>query len=337
MQVRLSSRSLSGVLAACLLSPLVGVGQATTAIASPVFDDEHLNHTFLHGLAALASSDAILTGARAEEEVLATVGRGVSLPLASTPCHLGEAKPLYDAVVPAVVAVSSVYKCERCSDWHLGGSGSGWVVSPDGLVVTNHHVIQRDAGHRMGIMMADGEVYAITAVVAADPVGDAVVVRIDTRGRKLPFLAIGSSPDCGTAVSVVSHPVGRYWCLTEGVVSRFHRQQKATGDAIPAVDGNATAAALARAPAGVKPVWMSITADYTIGSSGGPVFNPAGEVVGMVSRTVTSSQTKPENANRRRPLAGETIVFKDCVSTETLHKLLSGHPQAAPADNTAQR
>jgi hypothetical protein len=181
MQVRLSSRSLSGVLAACLLSPLVSVVPATTAIASPVFDDEHLTHTFLHGLAALASSDAILTGARAEEEVDARLGRGVSLPLASTPCHLGETKPLYDAVVPAVVAVSSVYKCERCSDWHLGGSGSGWIVSPDGLVVTNHHVIQREAGHRMGIMMADGEVYAITEVVAADPVGDAVVVRIDPR------------------------------------------------------------------------------------------------------------------------------------------------------------
>ena len=332
MRVRLSSRSLSSVLAACLLLPLVCVVPETTAIASPVFDDEHLTHTFLHGLAALASSDAILTGARAEEEVVATVGGGVSLPLASTPCHLNEAKPLYDAVVPAVVAVSSVYKCERCSDWHLGGSGSGWIVSPDGLVVTNHHVIQREAGHRMGIMMADGEVYAITEVIAADPVGDAVVVRVDTRGRKLPFLALGSSPDCGTEVSVVSHPVGRYWCLTEGVVSRFHRQQKATGDAIPAVDGNASVAT-----PGVKPVWMSITADYTIGSSGGPVFNPAGEVVGMVSRTVTSSQTKPENANRRRPLAGETIVFKDCVSTETLHKLLSGHPQAAPADKTAQR
>ena len=318
MQVRLSSRSLSGVLAACLLSPLVSIVPATTAIASPVFDDEHLTHTFLHGLAALASSDAILTGARAEEEVVATVGRGVSLPIASTPCHLGEAKPLYDAVVPAVVAVSSVYKCERCSDWHLGGSGSGWIVSPDGLVVTNHHVIQREAGHRMGIMMADGEVYAITEVVAADPVGDAVVVRVDTRGRKLPFLALGSSPDCGTEVNVVSHPV-------------------ATGDAIPAVDGNAPLASHARTASSAKPVWMSITADYTIGSSGGPVFNPAGEVVGMVSRTVTSSQTKPENANRRRPLAGETIVFKDCVSTETLHKLLSGHPQAAPADNTAKR
>jgi len=337
MQVRLSSRSLSGVVAVLLLSPAGGFEAPVRAIASQVFDDEHLNHTFLHGLAALASSDAILTGARADEEVAATVGRGVSLPLASTPCHRTEEKALYDAVVPAVVAVSSVYKCERCSDWHLGGSGSGWIVSPDGLVVTNHHVIQRDAGHRMGVMTADGEVYAITEVVAADPVGDAVVVRIDTRGRKLPFLAVGSSPDCGTEVSVVSHPVGRYWCLTEGVVSRFHRQQKAAGDAIPAVDGNAPLSSHARTASGTKPVWMSITADYTIGSSGGPVFNPAGEVVGMVSRTVTSSQTKPENTNRRRPLAGETIVFKDCVSTETLQKLLSGHPQAAPAEKTALR
>jgi S1-C subfamily serine protease len=336
MRLRRSSRCLSGVLVAMLVSPLVPLVPTAQATASPVFDDEHLTHTFLHGLAALASSDAILTGARAVDEVEATIGKGVTLPLASTPCHLGESKPLYDAVVPAVVAVSSVYKCERCSDWHLGGSGSGWIVSPDGLVVTNHHVIQREAGHRMGIMTADGEVYAITEVVAADPVGDAVVVRIDTRGRKLPFLALGASPDCGTEVSVVSHPVGRYWCLTEGVVSRFHRQQKATGDAIPAVEGASRSAAQTRATAAGKPVWMSITADYTIGSSGGPVFNASGEVVGMVSRTVTSSQTKPENANRRRPLAGETIVFKDCVSTETLHKLLSGHPQAAPAD-TAKR
>ena len=90
MQVRLSPRSLAGFLAALLLSPLVPLAPATPATASPVFDDEQLTHTFLHGLAALASSDAILTGARAEEEVLATVGRGISLPPASIPCHLGE-------------------------------------------------------------------------------------------------------------------------------------------------------------------------------------------------------------------------------------------------------
>ena len=337
MQVVLSPWSLSGVLAVLLLAPLGGFEAPVRAIASPVFDDEHLTHTFLHGLAALASSDSILTGARAEEEVPGSIGRGVPLPIAATPCHRTDEKPLYDSVVPAVVAISSVYKCERCSDWHLGGSGSGWLLSPDGLVVTNHHVIQRDAGHRMGVMTADGEVYAITEVVAADPVGDAVVVRIDTRGRKLPFLAVGSSPDCGTEVSVVSHPVGRYWCLTEGVVSRFHKQQQASGDAVPTVDGNALSAGHARAASATKPVWMSITADYTIGSSGGPVFNPTGEVVGMVSRTVTSSQAKPDNTRaRRKPLAGETIVFKDCVSTETLHRLLSGHPKAAPAD-TAKR
>ena len=335
MQVRLSSRSLSGVLVALLLSPHAGVGPVApaSASASPVFDDEQLNRTFLDGLAALASSDSILTGARAEEEMPGRIGLGVQLPLTSTPCHRIDGSPLYDAVVPAVVAISSVYKCQRCSDWHLGGSGSGWLLSPDGLVVTNHHVLQRDAGHRMGVMTAAGEVYAITEVVAADPVGDAVVVRIDTRGRKLPFLAVGSSPGCGTEVSVVSHPVGRFWCLTEGVVSRFHRQHSASGDA--AVDGNTPAPP--QGGSGPKPVWMSITADYTLGSSGGPVFNTAGEVVGMVSRTVTSSQAKSDDSrSKRRPLAGETIVFKDCVSTETLHKLLSGQPKPAPVD-TAKR
>lgn len=81
---------------------------------------------------------------------------------------------------------------------------------------------------------------------------------------------------------------------------------------------------------------MSITADYTVGSSGGPVFDADGAVVGMVSRTVTSSQAKPdENRARRRPLAGETIVFKDCVSSDTLRRLVAGTPAAAGRDVAA--
>ncbi len=326
MQARLSSRSLVGLLAVLLLAPLTALPFAEPVVASPVFDDEELSRQFLQGMAALVKDGDVLTGAMALEQAQTTAGRAVGLPAEAMPPSLATNTPLYDAVVPAVVAVSSIYTCDRCSDWHLGGMGSGWLLSADGLVVTNHHVIERDPGHRLGVMTSDGEVFAITEVVASDPVGDAVVVRIDTKGRKLPFLAIGRAPDCGTAVSVIGHPVGRFYCLNEGVVSRFHRQQPAGWDAhAPRGQGRSD-----------KPVWMSITADYTVGSSGGPVINAAGEVVGMVSRTVTSSQAKPEEGrNRRRPLAGETIVFKDCVSSETLHKLLHGHPKAAPADTAA--
>ena len=318
-----------GRLPACLFVLAVLVAATPGRGESPVFDDDELAHGFVQRLAQLAGGDDAFTGDRAVAEARAATGRAVDLggldaAAAARPGTL----PLYEAVVPAVVAVSSIHTCPRCSDWHLGGSGSGWILSPDGLIVTNHHVIRRDKGHRLGVMTADGEVYAVTGVVAADPIGDAVVIRIDTRGRRLPYLRLGASPACGTPVSVVSHPVGRFWCLTEGVVSRFHRQHPSRDDmAAAATDGEpATGEATDDGrPTGVKPVWMSITADYTVGSSGGPVFNAAGEVVGMVSRTVTRSNAKRDEGNGpRRPLAGETIVFKDCVSAETLRRLLSG-------------
>ena len=302
----------------------VAVGVSAGRAETPVFDDDELTRGFLRGLVGVATADGVLTGERAAAESAERIGSGavVSRRSGESPCVPGD-RGLYDSVVPAVVAVSSIHTCERCSDWHLGGTGSGWILSPDGLVVTNHHVIATEPAHRLGVMTADGEVYAVTGVVAADPVGDAVVIRIDTRGRRLPFLRLGDAPACGTPVSVVSHPVGRYWCLTEGVVSRFHRQQPARDEASPAADTAGPPAS--PSPGAAKPVWMSITADYTVGSSGGPVFNAAGEVVGMVARTVTISNAKRDESNpRRRPSAGETIVFKDCVSADTLRRLLSG-------------
>lgn len=313
----------SALLAVCGSFALALATATPVAAQSPVFDDEELTRGFLRGLVGVATADGVLTGDRAASESFQRIGTGAEIGRrkGETPCVPGE-RGLYDSVVPAVVAVSSIHTCERCSDWHLGGTGSGWILSPDGLVVTNHHVIERDKGHRLGVMTADGQVWAVTEVVAADPVGDAVVLRIDTRGKRLPFVSLGAAPACGAPVSVVSHPVGRYWCLTEGVVSRFHRQAAPQGE--PAVE-NALHGGRPAVGAASKPVWMSITADYTVGSSGGPVFNAAGEVVGMVARTVTSSNPKRDEANpRRRPLAGETIVFKDCVSTETLRRLVAG-------------
>jgi serine protease Do len=148
--------------------------------------------------------------------------------------------------------------------------------------------------------------------VAADAAGDAAVLRIDTGGRDLPFLALGPAPECGAAVTVISHPVGRFYCLTEGVVSRYHRQQLGGPEAGAAASPGSEPARAADAV-----VWMSVTADYAVGSSGGPVFNAAGEVVGMVSRTFSS---RPGRRPRGGP-ASEQMVFKDCVSLDTLQRL----------------
>ena len=293
---------------------IAGLAGAFMAVASttasPVLDDEHLSRGFARKLGELADAGAAMEAAEAGRRLGAVAGHAAQVPPTAAARAIVPAGPLYDAVLPAVVAVGSVFKCDRCSQWHLGGMASGWVVTPDGLVVTNHHVLERDAGHRFGVMTSDGEVYAITDVVASNPDGDAAVVRIDTRGRELACLALGEPPACGADVSVVSHPKGRFWCLTEGAVSRYHRQRRRD-----------------RGPNGGDAVWMSVTADYAVGSSGGPVLDGAGRVVGMVSRTttVTPRREPPGPANEAasaHPAPPEQMIFKDCVSADTLRAIL---------------
>ena len=301
-----------------LLLPLSGQAVATPPPA--VVDDAALARNFVSGLAAIVDQSRTIapamaiTGQAAATQLAAAEGRQVRLPPSPTLCTLQPEQSLYEAVMPAVVVVGSIYKCNNCSDWHLGGMASGWLLADNGLVVANHHVFGEDSGHRFGVMTADGEVFAVTAILAADRAGDAAIARIDTRGRQLPSLALGQRPACGDAVSVISHPAGRFYSLTRGIVSRFHRRQddSATGTARPAavldLDTQTTA-----------PIWMSVTADFAVGSSGGPVFNADGEVVGMVSRTF-SSQAKRNH--RRHGQFGTQMVFKDCVSLDTLLKLI---------------
>ena len=291
---------------------------AGAVAAGPVVDDARLAGRFVSGLGRIvdagveAGPSATLDAEAAAERLAAAEGERIRLPSPATPCSLSPDRGLYEAVMPAVVVVGSIYKCGKCNDWHMGGMASGWLLAADGLVVTNHHVLGREPGHRFGVMTASGEVYPITDIVAADAAGDAAVLRIDTGGRDLPFLALGPAPECGAAVTVISHPAGRFYCLTEGVVSRYHRQQLGGPEAGAAASPGSEPARAADAV-----VWMSVTADYAVGSSGGPVFNAAGEVVGMVSRTFSS---RPGRRPRGGP-ASEQMVFKDCVSLDTLQRL----------------
>lgn len=303
-------------LAAVLASPVVA--------AEPVFEDEKLARTFARRLGVFADGTAALAAEAAEEQLKATAGKTVTLPLAATPCALVPEKSLYESVVPAVVVVGSVFKCDKCKDWHLGQTASGWLASTDGIVVTNHHVLERAAGNHYGAMTSDGEVYPVKAVLAADAGGDAAVVRIETRGRKLPFLSLGEPPHCGTQVTVISHPKGRFYSLTTGVVSRYHRTRYTDHpdrSRFKADDRPAT--------------WMTITADFAVGSSGGPVFNAAGRVVGMASRTsIGRSASEPRKSSATlesgttppaaRPPdgGGDQMVFKECVSIDTLRGIM---------------
>jgi S1-C subfamily serine protease len=293
---------------------------------NPIVDDAALAQQFVEGLATLvenapSKTQRTLEAGNALRLLAQTEGSSIRLPNCQENLT-GSTEELYQRAMPAVVVIGSIYKCDSCSKWHLGGMASGWLLSDHGLVVTNHHVFTEEANHYFGAMTSDGNVYAIRTILASDRDGDAAIAQLDTRDVVLPFLRLGQAAACGDPVVVISHPAGRFYSLTRGVVSRYHRH-----DADPATmaksDGSVHAPrkhtrdeTLQDTPA---PVWMSVTADYAVGSSGGPVFDSSGDVVGMVSRTYSTQASKH---HRRHDSFGNQMVFKDCVSLDTILGLI---------------
>jgi Do/DeqQ family serine protease len=137
--------------------------------------------------------------------------------------------------------------------------GSGVIVSPQGWVLTNAHVIERGARFRVGLL--DGR-ELIAKVVGADPSTDLAVLKLDAKER-LPFLPMARSDDLliGETVIAIGNPFGLSHTVTTGVVSAVHRNFDAGG----------------------RMLFDFIQTDASInpGNSGGPLLDIDGRLVGI--------------------------------------------------------
>jgi S1-C subfamily serine protease len=149
--------------------------------------------------------------------------------------------------MPTVVSVSQP-----------GGSGSGVIVRPDGVVLTNAHVVGRQNSVRVGL--ADGRTLEGT-VLGRDPTVDIAIVRIAGAGGSLPVAPTGDSDDLvvGQSAVAIGNPLGLARTVTAGVVSAVNRQLPGTG-----LEG------LIQTDAAINP-----------GNSGGPLLDASGRVVGI--------------------------------------------------------
>lgn len=98
------------------------------------------------------------------------------------------------------------------------GRGSGAIVDPGGLVVTNHHVVDGAASIR--VTLADGTRFG-AEVVGTDPPTDLAVLRLEADGRRFPYLAVGDSEEVrvGDWVLAIGNPLGNSHSVTAGIVS----------------------------------------------------------------------------------------------------------------------
>lgn len=142
------------------------------------------------------------------------------------------------------------------------GLGTGFVVSSDGLFVTNYHVIQ-DAS-RLRVKLLDGGEYQDVQLVAADPAYDLAIMRIPAQGLHPLRVGRDVQAEVGDRVFVMGNPLGMTGTFSDGMVS------------------------------GKRPLegvsMLQISAPISPGSSGGPVMNERGEVIGVATMMVMGGQ-----------------------------------------------
>ena len=217
-----------------------------------------------------------------------------------------------------VVGTASHCKSKTCKKNHFS-MASGVIIHSDGIVLTNYHVVI-SSGRKvlgMGIATQTGRTYLVDEVLAASKDDDVAILRLKD-AKNLPAIPIYRDEPVGNPVTVVSHPTGQFYTLTQGYVSRYAKKGKRRV--------------------------MNITADYAKGSSGGPVFNNRGDLIGLVASTnsiayttVPLSQDKDTKAltitqPKKKPamVGGKRIsmhmdhqmTFKNCVPSRAILDLI---------------
>jgi len=164
--------------------------------------------------------------------------------------------PLVEKVMPAVVTIVS-------TDARDIVQGSGFIISSDGKIVTNFHVV---AGKPTILARrSDGSFLVIKGILASDKANDLAILQAG--GRNLPFVPLGDSDGVkvGEAVCVIGSPMLLEGTVSAGIISAVRELR----------DGRKL---------------LQITAPISKGSSGSPVFNRKGEVIGVASFILSEGQ-----------------------------------------------
>jgi serine protease Do len=150
-----------------------------------------------------------------------------------------------------------------------GSLGSGFIISPDGYIVTNNHLIQGLTGtgtvDTVTVTTSDGKEYT-ARIIGRDDTSDLALLKID--GRGLPFVRWGDSTKArvGDWVIAIGDPYGVGSTVTAGIISALHR----------GITGN-----------GAYDRYIQTDAAINMGNSGGPMFDLDGNVIGINSALIS--------------------------------------------------
>ena len=200
---------------------------------------------------------------------------------------------VYASTVGSVVSIN----CSAVSTNIFGqrvesaSSGSGFVITQDGYIVTNHHVVA--SASSVKVTMYDGKEYS-AAVVGSDSDYDVAVLKVETTGLQPVTLGNSADVNVGDTVLAIGNPLGELtFSMSQGIVSCCDR----------AINVDGTPFNMIQVDASINP-----------GNSGGPLMNLYGEVVGIVSAKYSSySNTMVEGLGFAIPISDVQAIITDIM------------------------
>lgn len=215
------------------------------------------------------------------------------------PVYAQEAKIIYQKATPSVLALVMTDRTGQPISL-----GSGFVVRGD-LVATNFHVI-RGAASGSAKVVGSKATYTIQGVVAKDPDRDLAILKISGLTAPALTLNVKTDPAIGDSVFAIGNPQGLEGTLSQGIVSGIRTVGSSS--------------------------WVQVTAPISPGSSGGPVLNQAGSVIGVAVATLRGGQNLNFAVSSRHV---EELLSRVATTPESLSIASRAQPTGKETASTA--